>query len=54
VSVACVEAEGQTEVAVDYDLTALSDAGADRLGHFAASYEAMLAHWQHHTSRALA
>jgi hypothetical protein len=54
VTVACVENGGQTEVTVDYDLTALSDAGAARLEHFAASYDDMLAHWQQHISGALA
>jgi hypothetical protein len=34
-------------------LSALSDAGAARLEHFAASYDDMLAHWHQHTSRAL-
>jgi hypothetical protein len=54
VTVTCTEDSGQTTVTVDYDLTALSDAGAERLEQFAAGYDDMLAHWQHHTSRALA
>jgi hypothetical protein len=53
VTVTCVEKSGQTTVTVDYDLSALSDAGADRLEQFAQSYDDMLAHWQHHTSHAL-
>ena len=48
----CVENGAQTHVTVDYDLSALSDAGAERLEHFAANYDDMLAHWQHHASRA--
>ena len=54
VTVACAENSGRTTVTVDYDLSALSDAGAERLEHFAASYDDMLAHWQHHAARALA
>jgi hypothetical protein len=54
VTVTCAENDGQTTVTVDYDLSALSDAGADRLGQFAAGYDDMLARWQQHTSRALA
>ena len=54
VTVTCVENSGRTTVTVDYDVSALSDAGADRLKHFAASYDDMLAHWAAHTSRALA
>lgn len=54
VTVTCVENSGRTTVTVDYDLSALSDAGADWLEHFAAGYEDMLAHWQDHTSRVLA
>lgn len=54
VTVTCVENSERTTVTVDYDLSALSDSGADRLAHFAAGYDDMLAHWQHHTSRALA
>ncbi len=54
VTVTCAENGGRTTVTVDYDLTALSDAGPDRLESFAASYDDMLAHWQRHTSRALA
>jgi hypothetical protein len=54
VTVTCFENGGQTNVTVDYDLSALSDAGADRLEQFAARYDDMLAHWQHHISRALA
>ena len=54
VTVTCAENGGRTTVTVDYDLSALSDAGADRLKHFAAEYDDMLAHWQHHISRALA
>lgn len=54
VTVSCAEHDGQTTVTVDYDLSALSETGADRLERFAANYDDMLAHWQHHTSRALA
>jgi hypothetical protein len=54
VTVTSTENGGRTTVTVDYDLSALSDAGADRLEHFAAGYDDMLAHWQDHTSRALA
>jgi hypothetical protein len=54
VTVTCAESNGRTTVTVDYDLSALSDAGADRLERFAACYDDMLAHWQRHTSRALA
>jgi hypothetical protein len=54
VTVTCAESNGQTTVTVDYDLSALSDAGADRLEQFASSYDDMLAHWHDHTSRALA
>jgi hypothetical protein len=54
VTVAFTQADGRTTVTVAYDLTALSDAGAQRLDEFAASYDQMLAHWQHHTSHALA
>jgi hypothetical protein len=53
VTVTCVETSGRTTVTVDYDLSALSDAGADRLEDFASSYDDMLAHWHHHTARAL-
>ncbi len=53
VTVTCAENSGRTTVTVDYDLSALSDAGAERLEHFAASYDDMLAHWQHHAARAL-
>jgi hypothetical protein len=53
VTVNCAENSGRTTVTVDYDLSALSDAGAERLEQFAARYDDMLAHWQHHTSRAL-
>ena len=54
VTVTCAENGGRTMVTVDYDLSALSDSGAERLKHFAVAYDDMLAHWQHHTSRALA
>ena len=54
VTVTCVENSGRTTATVDYDLSELSDAGADRLKDFAVGYDDMLAHWQHHTSRALA
>lgn len=54
VTVTCAENGGSTTVTVDYDLSALSAAGAERLKQFAADYDDMLAHWQHHTSRALA
>jgi hypothetical protein len=51
--VTCAENGGRTTVTVNYDLSALSDAGAERLKDFAAGYDDMLGHWQHHTSRAL-
>jgi hypothetical protein len=53
VTVSCAENDERTTVTADYGLSALSDAGAERLEHFAASYDDMLAHWQHHASRAL-
>ena len=53
-TVTCAEDSWRTTVTVDYDLSALSDAGVDRLKKFAAGYDDMLAHWQEHTSRALA
>ena len=53
VTVTCVQNSGRTRVTVDYDVSALSDAGAERLTHFAAGYDDMLTHWQHHASRAL-
>ena len=53
VTVTCVQNSGRTRVTVDYDVSALSDAEAERLKHFAAGYDDMLAHWQHHASRAL-
>ena len=53
VTVTCAESSGRTTVTVDYDVSALSEAGADRLHHFAAGYDDMLAHWQEHASRAL-
>lgn len=54
VTVTCTENDGRTTVTVDYDLSALSDTGADRLEQFAADYDDMLAHWEHHSSGALA
>jgi hypothetical protein len=54
VTVTCTEASGRTTVTVDYDLSALSAAGAERLRQFAAGYEDMLAQWAHSASRALA
>ena len=53
VTVTCVPNGGRTTVNVDDDVSALSDAGAERLERFAANYDDMLAHWQHHASRAL-
>jgi hypothetical protein len=53
VSVSCLpELEGTT-VTVDYDLSALSAAGAERLAAFAASYDDMIEHWRVFTTRAL-
>lgn len=52
-TVTCTENGEHTTVTVDYDLSALSEVGADWLEHFAAGYDDMLAHWQHHMSRAL-
>ena len=54
VTVTCAETGGRTTVTVDYDLSALSDAGSERLRHFARDYEDMLGHWEHHAARALA
>jgi hypothetical protein len=54
VIVTCAGTSGRTTVTVDYDLSALSDAGADRLQQFARDFDDMLGHWEHHTSRALA
>jgi hypothetical protein len=54
VTVTCADGGAETAVTVEYDLTALSDVGAERLERFAAGYDDMLAHWHHHTARALA
>jgi len=53
VTVTFAEEGGPTRVTVDFDLSALSGAGADRLAQFAAGYDDMLRHWEHHASRAL-
>jgi hypothetical protein len=53
VTVTCAQSGRGTTVTVVYDLSALSAAGTERLEQLAEGYQDMLAHWQHHASRAL-
>ena len=54
VTVTCTPTTEGTEVAVSYDLSALSPAGAERLSHFASAYDEMLEHWRQYTTPLLA
>jgi hypothetical protein len=53
VTVSFAENSGQTTVTVEYDLSALSQNGAERLEQFDTGYPDMLGEWQARTSRAL-
>ena len=53
VSVSWAPVGDGTVVTVDYDLSALSPAGTERLATFAASYDDMIEHWRAFTTRTL-
>lgn len=54
ISVVCEAADdGTTSARVTYDLTALSEHGAERLAAFAAGYDAFMEHWRHAIAHAV-